>query len=410
MQPSPTFTPHTTTDPLGLYIHIPWCHTRCIYCDFNTYVDGSAELHRRYTAALRREIREAGAVLGNAPLQTVFFGGGTPTLLPPQELIEILDEVRGAFALAADAEITTEANPGTLTVDYLRTIRAGGINRLSMGVQSFDDAELKFLSRLHDANTARQAVAIARQADFDNVSLDLIFNLPHQSLAAWQHNIQEALRLAPDHLSLYSLIVEPNTPLHKQVMNGQVAQPEDDAAADMYAYTIDTLGAAGYGHYEISNWAKVQGEAAWESPRRAAQHNLIYWRNQPYVGVGAGAYGTVNGERWGNVKRPQRYIQMVEAGEGLGMARDSATAEHITREGAMTEAMMMGLRLVRQGVSVEDFSHRYDVDFKAHYAEAIERGMQRGLLEWVQTPTDLRLCLTATGRFLANEAILPFFD
>jgi oxygen-independent coproporphyrinogen-3 oxidase len=393
---------------LGLYIHIPWCHTRCIYCDFNTYIDGSVSLQTRYHHALLHEIREAGKALGNPILNTIFFGGGTPTTLQPHELIELVDAVRDSFTLVPDAEITTEANPGTLTVDYLRELRQGGINRLSLGVQSFDDTELRFLSRLHDADTARQAVAMARQAGFDNLNLDLIFNLPKQGLTAWQWNIQEALKLVPDHLSIYSLIVEPNTPLHKQVMNGEVVAPDDDVAADMYAYTIDALGEAGYGHYEISNWAILQGEADWQTPYRAAQHNLIYWRNQPYAGLGAGAFGTVNGQRWGNVKRPQRYIQLVEAGTGLGMARDSKTEEAITPEGALSEAMMMGLRLVREGVNGSAFSQYYGIDFESHFASAIARGMERGLLEWIAAPDGNRLRLTQAGRFIANEAILPF--
>jgi oxygen-independent coproporphyrinogen-3 oxidase len=393
---------------LGLYIHIPWCHTRCIYCDFNTYIDGSATLQTRYHQALLREIREAGIALGKPTLSTIFFGGGTPTTLQPHELIELVETVKASFDLVPDAEITTEANPGTLTVEYLHDIRQGGINRLSLGVQSFDDTELRFLSRLHDADMARQAVRMARQAGFENLNLDLIFNLPQQGVEAWKWNVQEAIKLAPDHLSVYSLIVEPNTPLYKQVMNGEVVAPDDDVAADMYAYTIDALGAAGYGHYEISNWAKLQGESEWETPRLAARHNLIYWRNQPYAGLGAGAFGTVNGQRWGNVKRPQSYIQRVEAGTGLGMARDPKTEETITPEGALSEAMMMGLRLVREGVSAVEVSQRYGIEFEHHYAAAITRGMDRGLLEWVETPHDRRLRLTQSGRFIANEAILPF--
>ncbi len=393
---------------LGLYIHIPWCHTRCIYCDFNTYIDGTATLQARYHQALLKEIRETGMALGNPRLDTIFFGGGTPTTLQPHELIELVATVKASFELTPTAEITTEANPGTLTTVYLQELRQGGINRLSLGVQSFNDAELGFLSRLHDADTARLAVAMAREAGFDNINLDLIFNLPNQSVEAWQWNLQEALKLAPNHLSIYSLIVEPNTPLHKQLLNGEIAAPDDDVAADMYAYTIETLENAGYGHYEISNWAKLQGEGAWETPRLAAQHNLIYWRNHPYAGVGAGAFGTLHGQRWGNVKRPQRYIQLVEAGEGLGTARDPKTEETITPEGAMTEAMMMGLRLVREGVDTVYFSRRYGVDFETHYEEAISRGMERGLLEWGTTTDGKRLRLTKEGRFIANEAILPF--
>jgi oxygen-independent coproporphyrinogen-3 oxidase len=210
---------------------------------------------------MRREIREAGAALGRPALDTIFLGGGTPTTLPPEYLIELVETVKSAFALRLDAEVTVEANPGTLSVDYLRELHQGGINRLSLGVQSFDDDELRFLSRLHDADTARDAVEQARTAEFDNLSLDLIFNLPEQRLAQWQQNLQAALELGPDHLSLYALIVEPGTPLYRQVSQGQTPLPDDDIAADMYAYALDTLEAAGYSHYEISNWAKTNGEA-----------------------------------------------------------------------------------------------------------------------------------------------------
>ncbi len=395
--------------PVGLYIHIPWCHTRCIYCDFNTYIDGTSALHAHYHQALLREIRETGAALNRPTLDTIFFGGGTPTTLKPQELVELVDAVKAAFVLCPDAEVTTEANPGTLSVEYLREIRQGGINRLSMGVQSFDDNELRFLSRLHNADTARRAVDIARQAGFDNINLDLIFNLPDQTLAAWQYNIQEALKLAPEHFSFYSLIVEPNTPLYKQVLNGEVPSLDDDVAADMYAYTIEAMDKAGYTHYEISNWAKHRGEADYQTPALAAQHNLIYWRNQPYLGLGAGAYGTFDQQRAANVKRPQRYIALIEAGGGFGAAHDPKTKEAVARDAALLEAVMMGLRLIREGISPRQLSERYDVDFEKHYAAAIEHGFARGLLEWVDTPTDRRLRLTFQGRFIANEAILAFF-
>jgi oxygen-independent coproporphyrinogen-3 oxidase len=193
------------------------------------------------------------------------------------------------------------------------------------------------------------------------------------------------------------------------VQSGAVPSPDDDVSADMYAFTIDALGEARYGHYEISNWARLQGESTWETPWLAAQHNLIYWRNQEYLGLGAGAFGTVGGRRWGNVKRPQRYIALVEEGAGLGMAREGASEEAITPEGARTEAIMMGLRLTREGIDPAQFGERYGVEFERHYAVPIARGYERGLLEWVDAPGGLRLRLTREGRFIANEAILPFF-
>jgi oxygen-independent coproporphyrinogen-3 oxidase len=312
-------------------------------------------------------------------------------------------------------------------------------------VQSFNDAELRFLSRLHDASAARCTAQQARAAGFDNLSLDLIFNLPDQSLAQWQTNLQAALDLAPDHLSLYALIVEPGTPLHRQVAQGQVPLPDDDVAADMYAYAIDTLDAAGYAHYEISNWAKANGEAEWQTPHLASAHNLIYWRNQPYLGLGAGAYGTINFQpsnsptpqlsnppssnplilkpkapygqsstpptwRWMNVKRPQHYIERIEAGAGLGAARDEKSLEAIGQQTAQAEHMLLGLRLIREGVGAAEFEARFGVSLLERYPQAISYGLERGLTEWLAAPDGPHLRLTREGRFLANQAVVPFLE
>jgi len=393
---------------LGLYLHIPWCVTRCIYCDFNTYIDGEDALKARYHAALLQEIEQAGAALGRPVLHTIFIGGGTPTTLPPDQLVELVEAIASAFDLQAEAEITVEANPGTLSLVNLRELRQGGINRLSLGVQSFNDDELRFLSRLHDAATARSALHLARTAGFENISLDLIFNLPEQTLAQWQFNMQEALKLNPDHFSLYSLIVEPGTPLYRQVAEGLTPEPDDDVAAEMYAYVMDALGAAGYAHYEISNWARDKGEEGWLSPQFAAAHNLIYWRNQSYLGIGAGAFGTIKGERWMNVKRPQTYIERIEQSTGLGPARDERTYEQLNRETEMAEHMLLGLRLTREGVSAPEFADRFGIPLETQYESAIRQGLSQNLLVWVETPAGRHLRLTQAGRFLANQIIVQF--
>jgi oxygen-independent coproporphyrinogen III oxidase len=406
------------TTPLGLYLHIPWCPTRCVYCDFNTYVEGDETLKQRYQAALLAEIRQAGAVLGRPVLSTVFIGGGTPTTLTPEQLLLLVETVKNSFELQPGAEITVEANPNGLSVSYLAELRHGGINRLSLGVQSFNEDELVFLSRRHDVRMAREAVARARAAGFDNLSLDLMFNLPQQTLAQWQFNLREALDLKPDHFSLYTLIVEPGTPLHRQVAGGQTPRPDDELAADMYAYAIETLGAAGYTHYEISNWARSGGEAAWQTPALASAHNLIYWRNQPYLGLGAGAYGTVRVQpplsagpevwRWMNVKRPLAYIQRVKTGAGLGLAREEESFERIDRATAMVEHMLLGLRLVREGVAAAEFQARFGASLEENYASAVAYSLQRGLAEWIDSPAGPRFRLTERGRFVANQVILQF--
>lgn len=393
---------------LGLYLHIPWCQARCIYCDFNTYVDSEPALKRRYHLALLREIRQAGTALGQPSLDTVFIGGGTPTTLPAAWLVELVETIKASFALRPDAEVTVEANPGTLSTGYLHQLRQGGVNRLSLGVQSFNDDELRFLSRLHSADTARDAVEQARAAGFDNLSLDLIFNLPQQILTQWQFNLQEAISLAPEHLSLYSLIVEPGTLLHRQVTEGQVPAPDDDVAARMYTWAMEALDAAGYVQYEISNWARDGGESFWQTPRLASAHNLIYWRNQPYLGLGAGAYGTLNGERWMNVKRPQSYIARIEQGTGLGSARDEENREHIDRSTAMAEHILLGLRLVREGVGAAEFEARYEVALQDHYARSITYSLEHGLAEWIEVPDGPHLRLTKEGRLLANQVMIQF--
>lgn len=397
-----------STSTLGMYIHIPWCPTRCIYCDFNTYINAEPDLKAGYQAALLREIQENGLSLKRPRLNTIFFGGGTPTTLVPAQLLKLVEAVKTAFDLDSEAEITTEANPGTLSLNYLRELRQGGINRLSMGVQSFNDYELKFLSRLHSSREARKAVDNARKAGFDNLSLDLIFNLPQQTLDQWLYNLYEAIKLEPDHLSIYSLIVEPGTPLHRQVAQGNVPQLDDDMAADMYEVTIDTLATAGYVQYEISNWAKADDNPHWQSPALASAHNLIYWRNQPYLGVGAGAHGTINGQRWANVKRPQSYMGRVETGGELGLARDEKTFEDIPRQTAMVEHMMLGLRLVREGVNAADFEARFGVSLPEQYPKAVAYGLERELTEWIDSPTGRRLRLTRQGRFLANQVVVQF--
>ena len=242
--------------PLALYLHIPFCAVRCAYCDFNTYA-GLERLYEPYAAALIREIRRAGDERGRPAVRTIFIGGGTPTVLPPTLLADVLDACREAFDVAADAEITSEANPGTVDQAHFAALAGMGVNRLSMGVQSFDDAELAWLGRIHSAEEAVAAFHAARAAGFANINLDFIFGLPGQDPATWTRTLARAIDLAPEHLSLYSLTVEPGTPLFDQARRGAIAEPDDDLAADLYALACDALAAGGYEQYEISNWART---------------------------------------------------------------------------------------------------------------------------------------------------------
>ncbi len=247
--------------PLAIYLHIPFCVVRCGYCDFNTYA-GLEGLFEAYTAALVTEIRRAGALRNRPAACTIFIGGGTPTVLPPQFLAEALAACREAFDVAPDAEITSEANPGTVDQAHFVALRAMGVNRLSMGVQSFDDAELRWLGRIHTAVEAETAFAAARAAGFDNINLDFIFGLPGQPPETWAATLARAVNLGPEHLSLYSLTVEHGTPLADQVRRGLASAPDDDLAADLYALTDETLAAGGYEQYEISNWARAGRQKA----------------------------------------------------------------------------------------------------------------------------------------------------
>lgn len=331
---------------ISLYLHIPFCAVRCHYCDFNTYARLDS-LFEPYSVALQEEVRRAGAARTGETVRTVFFGGGTPTVLPHRLLGQILDIARQAFQIETNAEITSEANPGTTDAEVFAALRGMGVNRLSMGVQSFDDAELRWLGRMHDADEAERAFDTARRAGFDNINLDFMFGLPGQSADTWSHTLDRALALAPEHISLYSLTVEHGTPLYDAVRRGVQAPPDDDVAADYYLLAGERLATAGYEQYEISNWAR---------PGYQARHNLVYWRHERYLGFGPGAHSFDGQRRWWNVKPVPQYIQLV--GRGASPERGS---EPIDRTLAMGEFMMLGLRLVREGVTEKRFRERFGV-------------------------------------------------
>jgi len=406
--------------PLGLYLHIPFCRSRCSYCDFNTYV-GMEDLYTSYAQALCREIRAAGQsphiLRSPAPLfpsssapplprspagepvespptrpgaATIFFGGGTPSILHPRQLGDAIRACRETFELPDDAEITVECNPGTVDLSYLRALRSEGVNRLSFGAQSADPGELKLLGREHGFADVVAAVEASRAAGFDNVSFDLIFGLPRQSLDTWRRTLNAALPLQPDHISLYALTVERGTPLHDWVRHGDVPYPDPDAAADMYDLAEDVLGEAGYVHYEISNWCK---------PGRACAHNLIYWRNEPYFGFGPGAHSSSIRRRWWNVRRPAEYVTRIERGEPVEMG-----AEDIDERTSRGETMVMGLRLLQEGVTYARFAQRHGVEMREVFGEPLRAGQEKGLLELLPD----RARLTAKGRFLSNQVMAAF--
>jgi oxygen-independent coproporphyrinogen-3 oxidase len=392
--------------PHSLYLHIPFCRHRCAYCDFNTYA-GLDNLVPEYCHALRRELElVARAAMSALPVHTIFLGGGTPSLLPLEELDGILAAIRSNYALLPGAEITLEANPGTVSLTYLEGLQAIGINRLSFGVQSANLEELRLLEREHDYFEVIQAVRDARQAGFTNLNLDLIFGLPYQELQTWQRTLELALGLHPEHFSLYALTLEHGTPMQQWTQRGLLPVPDPDLAADMYEWAAARLERAGYLQYEISNWAR-QGEGG--GPLLACRHNLQYWRGLPYLGLGAGAHGFAGGVRTANVLSPAAYIQRCLQGEARTFPRSPAAVNvlEIDRETEMGETMMMGLRLTREGVSEADFEARFGQTLHATYATQIERLMSLGLLEWHQNGGRC-LRLTSYGRLLGNQVFQEF--
>jgi oxygen-independent coproporphyrinogen-3 oxidase len=288
----------------GLYVHVPFCLTRCGYCDFNAYA-GLDHLRSRYVTALVREADLAAPAWDDEDVVSIFLGGGTPTTLEVADLEAVLRHLRDRFPVAPDAEITIEANPDTVDLDRLATIRAAGFDRLSMGAQSFDRTVLAALERVHEPESVRRAFAAARSAGYENVSLDLIYGANGETVDSWERTLEEAVALAPEHVSAYALTIEPATPLGRKVAAGVVPAPDQDLQADMFNAACEVLRDAGYRHYEVSNWAK---------PGYECRHNLGYWERRPYLGLGAGAHSYRDARRWWNVRPPEEYMSLVEAG------------------------------------------------------------------------------------------------
>jgi oxygen-independent coproporphyrinogen-3 oxidase len=379
---------------LGLYLHVPFCVAKCSYCDFNTYA-GLDHLYQPYLDAITQEVHLLSRTVV-CRVHSIFLGGGTPTVLPAAALEQLLSTCVDAFDVEAEAEITSEANPGTVTTDYLQALRSLGINRISLGVQSFHPSELAMLGRIHSAEQVGLTVQRARAAGFNNINLDLIYGLPHQTLSSWRETMERALALDPEHLSLYCLTLEKGTPLLQRVSRGRLPLPDPDLAADMYDLAEELLAAAGYRQYEISNWSRPGYECA---------HNLVYWRNQPYLGLGAGAHSSTGGMRWWNVRPVPAYIRRVAAGETAQWPSPAAEdGEVISRALEMGETMMLGLRLTEEGVSAGDFQQRFSATLEETYGLEIRRMQDLGLLTWRTG----RLRLTPRGRLLGNQVFAEF--
>ena len=373
---------------VGVYVHIPFCQRKCSYCDFNAYA-GMRSLYEPYTRAVAREISTSRPPISNARAETAYFGGGTPSLLPLPMLAEILAACRASFDVSPEAEITLEANPGTVDAGYLHGLRALGVNRLSLGVQSAHQSELDFFKRGHSFADAVEAVKLARAAGLYNLNVDLIYGIPRQTMAMWQETVTSALELAPDHVSMYCLTVEERTTLALWVRRGQAPLPDDDLAADMVLWADEALAAQGLARYEISNWAR---------PGLKCRHNLIYWRNAPYLGVGAGAHSSLEGRRFWNVAHPREYVQRIEAGQA-----PVAGSEDIGRELEMGETMMLGLRLT-EGVNWTTFEARFGVAMTGVYSRQLEALQEHGLIQ----VDEIGVRLTQRGWLLGNQVFAEF--
>ena len=368
----------------SVYIHIPFCATKCYYCAFNTYTFHK-EQAKAYLTALRTEMTLYASE--TQPLQTIFIGGGTPSILSANALTQLFADIQQHFHITQDAEITVECNPGTLDNEKLSVMKDNGVNRLSFGLQAMQDETLKRLGRIHTVAEFLESYHLAREHRFENINIDLIFALPDQTMEAWHHTLNEVISLDPDHISAYNLVMEEETPFYEWWQAGKLHLPSEDTEANMFQYTIETLTTHGYTHYEICNFARRD---------RYARHNLVYWNNQPCIGLGAGACGYVNGVRYTNIRGIAPYINKLSKGN-----KPIADTERLTGHAEKAETLMLALRK-REGISLEDYQNRFGEDLEVAFEDILKKWINLQLLE--QTATHLRF--TDRGRFLANEVFV----
>ena len=374
--------PHKTAS--SIYLHIPFCATKCYYCAFNTYTFHKEEA-KAYLAALRTEMELYAPEID--PLQTVFIGGGTPSILSANALKQLFTDIHQYFQVTPDAEITVECNPGTVDSEKLNVMRDNGVNRLSFGLQAMQDDTLKQLGRVHSVAEFLQSYQLAREGGFDNINIDLIFALPDQTMEVWHHTLNEVISLEPAHISAYNLVMEEATPFYEWWQAGELRLLTEDTEADMFQYTIDTLTAHGYDHYEICNFAK---------PNHFARHNLVYWNNQPCIGLGVGVCGYIKGVRYTNIRGIAPYIRKLSQ-----CNKPIADTERMTGHAEKAETLMLALRK-REGISLETYQNRFGEGIEVAFESMLKKWLDLQLLE--RTPTHLRL--TPRGLFLANEVFI----
>ena len=374
--------------PLSVYVHIPFCTVKCGYCDFNAYA-GMDGLKNSYGQGLVAEIEAWRHAFEGRDVTTIGFGGGTPGEMPSTAITRVVDAIRGQAPLSADVEISLEANPGTTDLDYLCALRNAGVNRISFGAQSFDAAELLFLDRIHSPQAIGAAVQLARRAGIPSVGLDLIYGLPGQRIATWLRSVDAAIEVAPDHISAYALTVEDGTPLGDRVARGEVLPLDSDNVADMYEAASDRLATAGYRQYEISNWAR---------PGHESRHNQVYWTDEEYLGIGAGAHGYLGGERYENMAHPRAYrdtaLRLLVYGERPNTVIRSYRPDRST---AMFDWVTLALRRI-EGFEAARFEQRFGISLADAVGEPLAECAGAGILEFGE-----RVRLTSRGRLLHGE-------
>ena len=405
--------PATGDGGLSLYVHVPFCLTKCPYCDFNTY-QGIESQFGDFLDAVVQETAAWAVALGGPAVNTIFLGGGTPSYLPDGGVARILDTIAANYPVRADAEITAECNPNDLTTARCADLKAAGVNRVSIGVQSMDNGLLAMLGRRHDAAEAAVALERCRQTGFDNVNLDLMYGLPQQSLVQWQDTMERVIALAPEHLSLYSLTLEEGTPLRRWVEQGRLPEPDPDLAADMYAHARAALADAGFQHYEISNWSRAG---------RESQHNLAYWRNLQWLGVGPGAHSSLRiraggpgGCRFWTVRSPRDYARRARewaekvqpwarvSSDGIRSVATVDDLEVIDAATVAAETMFLALRLL-DGMDLAAVSTRIGIDLAARYEPELADLTAEGLLVWGR---DGSLRLAEDAYLVANQVFTRF--
>jgi len=404
--------PTGSRQELALYIHIPFCQSKCRYCDFNSFA-GLNDLIPAYIEALIREISIWGQICGGQAARTIYLGGGTPSLLTPDQIAAMLSVLHHNFPPTSDAEVSIEVNPSSANRQRFEVYRRSGVNRLSIGVQSFHNATLSLLGRPHSAEDAENTYHTARRTGFKNINLDLLFGLPFQDLPGWKETLEHAVALLPDHFSLYPLTLDDDTPLGNAVLTGRAPRQDPDLTADMYELAQQILDNAGYRHYEISNWAL---------PGRECRHNIVYWRNEPYLGFGAGAHSCLPGYRFSNERAPATYVRRLS---GISPIPDSLKVdggsrlvscvcergaplveiERIDERMKLAESAMLGFRLI-EGIDLPEFKFAHGVSLEAAYGNEIKELEELGLLERVGS----RVRLSHQGRFLGNEVFRRFLS